>query len=282
MKTIVVINDASPEAGHAAILALNIAQKVNANLLIANVFKEHAPVNTLEYVLVALNADNDVKLKPKPKPRLLGKLILLSNHHKHDFKPPISDFDASGFSESDMAAFIIKNNIWMMVKGMKENAEVIGAARNFNIHCVLNRVMCPLLLVPEKCQVKNLERIVYMADLRYCQLPVVKCLANMARPYNAKLQIAHISAQGLPDMEENYARRFFSEAIGTVVNYDQLFFNNIKEKDIQKVVDVMINGLNTDLLVLINHQFHFEQIVGRYITGRLPVYITVPLLIFPG
>ena len=181
-----------------------------------------------------------------------------------------------------MAAFIIKNNSWMMVKGMKKSAELIGETRSFNIHCVLNRVMCPLLLVPEKCRVKNLERIVYMADLRYCQLPVVKCLAHIARPYNAKLQIAHVSARGLPDMEENYARRFFSEAIGTAVNYDQLFFNNIKEKDLQKVVDVMIHGLSTDLLVLINHQFHFEQIVGRHITGRLPAFISIPLLIFPG
>jgi hypothetical protein len=142
--------------------------------------------------------------------------------------------------------------------------------------------MCPLLLVPQKYKLKELERIVYMTDLRYCQLPVVKCLANIARPSNAKLQIAHISIQGLPDMEENYARSFFSEVIGAVINYDQLFFNNIKEKDMQKVVDVMIHGLNTDLLVLINHQFHFEQIIGRYITGQLPENVIVPLLIFPG
>ncbi|WP_295666529.1 hypothetical protein [uncultured Mucilaginibacter sp.] len=284
MKTIVVINDASQEAANAAKLALNIAQKVNANLLIANIFKEHAPVKAMEYVLVAVNDDEGVKFKSKPKSRpcLLSKLIFLNSQNKNDFKPQISDFNAAGFSENDMAAFVIKNNIWMMVKGMHENVELMGETRKINIHFVLNRVMCPLLLVPAKYQVKDLERIVYMADLRYCQLPVVKCLASIARPYHAKLQIAHISAQGLPDMEKNYAMRFFSEAIGNVVNYDQLFFNNIKERDIQKVVDVMINGLNTDLLVLINHHFHFEQVLGRHITNQLPVYVTVPLLIFPG
>ena len=39
MKTIIVINDYSTEARHAAELALNIAQKVNANLLLANAVK---------------------------------------------------------------------------------------------------------------------------------------------------------------------------------------------------------------------------------------------------
>ncbi|MDR3697406.1 hypothetical protein [Mucilaginibacter sp.] len=282
MKTIVVINDSSAEAEHAAELALSIAQMVNADLLIANVFKENTMVKIAEYVLVAAGADSSDMVKTSNKQSLLSKLMALNCSHKSDFTPQISDFDASGFTETNMAQFIIKNNIWMMAKGMKENIALITETRNFDIQCVLNRVMCPLLLVPAKYQLKGLERIVYMADLRYCQLPVVKCLANIARPCNAKLQIAHISIQGLPDMEENYARSFFSEVIGAVVNYDQLFFNNIKEKDIQKVVDVMIHGLSTDLLVLINHQFHFEQIIGRYITGQLPENITVPLLIFPG
>ncbi|OIQ68148.1 hypothetical protein GALL_502630 [mine drainage metagenome] len=255
---------------------------VNADLIIANVFKENTLVKIPEYVLIAAGADNSDTVKTQNKQSLLSKLISLSSSYKNDFTPQINDFDASDFSETNMAQFIIKNNIWMIVKGMKENMGLITEIRNFNIHSVLNKVMCPLLLVPQKYKLKELERIVYMTDLRYCQLPVVKCLANIARPSNAKLQIAHISIQGLPDMEENYARSFFSEVIGAVINYDQLFFNNIKEKDMQKVVDVMIHGLNTDLLVLINHQFHFEQIIGRYITGQLPENVIVPLLIFPG
>jgi len=44
---------------------------------------------------------------------------------------------------------------------------------------------------------------------------------------------------------------------------------------------VMINGMHNDVLVMVNHRFHFEEIIGRYITEELPENITIPLLIFP-
>jgi hypothetical protein len=33
--------------------------------------------------------------------------------------------------------------------------------------------------------------------------------------------------------------------------------------------------------VLINHQFHFEELIGNTITNRLPGCITTPVMIFP-
>ena len=37
-------------------------------------------------------------------------------------------------------------------------------------------------------------------------------------------------------------------------------------KDLKTAVDVMINGLDNDLLVLLNHRFYFEEII----TNKLP------------
>jgi len=146
---------------------------------------------------------------------------------------------------------------------------------------VLNRVMCPLLLVPEKFRIRDFEKIVYMVDLRFCRLPVVRYLADLAKPYRAKLYIDHLSAKNLPDIEQNYAVRYFNDEVRANVNYDHLFFNNIRERDIQKAADIMINGKQVDLLAMVHHRFHFEEILGRYIPQILPENITVPLLIFP-
>ena len=123
--------------------------------------------------------------------------------------------------------------------------------------------------------------MVYIADLRYCALQIVRFLAGVAREHKAALSIAHISAKGLPDISEKYALDLFSEAVSAKVNYDHMFFNNIKEKDLAKAVDVLINGMHNDILVLANHRFHFEEIVGRYITETLPIHISIPLLVFP-
>ncbi len=202
------------------------------------------------------------------------------NERQTSFKPGIEDVDISKMNEHEVIELVNRNNIWMMVKGMAD-AVPVASKKSLNIHTVLNRVLCPLLLIPAQWQIKDIERLAYMADLRYCRVQVVRFLAMLARPWHAALSIAHRSANGLPDMAEKYALTVFSEEVSQNVNYDNLFFNNIREKDLSKVVDVMINTMHNDILVMVNHRFHFEEIVGRYITDTLPPQITVPLLIFP-
>jgi nucleotide-binding universal stress UspA family protein len=279
MKTIIVINDGSAEAEHAGILALNIAQKLNASMLIANLIQVGVRAVVKEYVLVAAGAETTIKAKGKQS--LFKKLTGLDNP-LYDLKTEINEIDASEFSVTEMAMLIIKNNVWMMVKGVRESHRPDDGASVINMQSVLNRVMCPLLLVPEKYNLKDFERIVYIADLRYCQLPVVRYLTQLAKPYHANVQIAHHSAKGLPDMEEKYSHTFFREVISSNVQYDNLMFNNIKEKNLLKVVDVMVNVMHTDLLVLINHLFHFEELVGSNIKPTLPEHIKIPLLVFPS
>ena len=94
--------------------------------------------------------------------------------------------------------------------------------------------------------------------------------------------MAHIAAKGLPDIHTKYAQQIFAEEISANVNYEHLYFNHISEKNISKAVDVLVDVMHTDLLILVNHKFHFEEIVGRKLSGRLPEYLHIPLLVFPS
>lgn len=276
MKTILIINDDSAEAKHAAEFALAIAKKAQANLMLANNF-----VKTQKIVeLITVGEPDQIVLEESFVTSLSEHLRNL-NEGSEDFKPVINEMDVSGMDEARIAEMINQNKIWMMVKGMADKLPTINAEHNLNIHIVLNRVLCPLLLIPVSWQIKDIERMVYIADLRYCRLHIVQYLADLARSWTADLSIAHTSAKGLPDMAERYALSVFSEEISPNVKYDHLFFNNIKERDLAKAVDVLINGMHNDLLVMVNHRFHFEELLGRYITDTLPVHLSVPLFIFP-
>jgi hypothetical protein len=281
MRTLLVINDNSSETKHAAEFAFAIAKKMQANILLANT----APVKKSKLVEKVIAGYTTGKheisyyLEDKSLAGILRDKCIPDD--AGNFNPLIEEFDVSAMDESKVAELVIKKNIWMMVKGIPAAVSLSTQKTGLNAHSILNKVLCPLLLIPSDWQLKDIERLVYIADLRYCRIEIVKYLAQLAKPWNAGVSIAHLSAKGLPDMAEKYALTVFSEEVSRNVNYDQLVFNNIREKDLSKAVDVMINGMHNDILVMVNHRFHFEEIVGRYITDTLPVNITVPVLIFP-
>lgn len=279
MKTILIINDGSAEAKHAGELALQIGRKINANLLLANAQKVGALAPVKEYVLTSGKKEAGSETITSLTGYL--KSLATTDQPADTFKPEITEIDISAYHEKELIELIIKTNIWMIVKGLTETPVINHETKPINIHGVLNRVGCPLLIVPAHFGLKEFERIVYMADLRYCKMLVLRHLVELAKPYQASLMVAHISAGGLVPIEDHYAASLFRETVSNKVKYDGLIFNNIKERDSQKALDIMVHEMQTDLVVVVNHRFHFEEIVGRYITDILPENITIPLMVFP-
>ncbi|WP_394772026.1 universal stress protein [Mucilaginibacter sp.] len=279
MKTIIIINDGSAEAKHAGELALQIARKIDANLLLANAQKAAVLTPVKEYVLTS----GKTEAGRETVTGLTGYLKSLApaGQPAGAFNPDIEEVDISAYHEKELIQLIVKRNIWMIVKGLTETPLINHEAKPINIHAVLNSVRCPLLIVPAHFRLKEFERIVYMADLRYCRMLVLKHLVELAKPYQASLMVAHISAEGLVPIEDHYAASLFCETFSNKVKYDGLIFNNIKERDAQKALDIMVHEMQTDMVVVVNHRFHFEEIVGCYITEILPEHITIPLMVFP-
>lgn len=267
MKQIIIINDDTPEAEHAAKFALLIAQKTKADILVANTIA----IPTFQTVTTDVNMHNQ-------QSPLLDELTAI-NDHSDDFKPEINEIDCSDMNEVQLAEFIHIKGVTLIVKG-EQQASHLSYSR-LNMQIVLNKVCCPLLLIPANTPIKALERIVYLADLRYCRRYVVSYLAELAKPFQADIAIAHFSAKGLPDIDPKYAEDLFLDNVQQYVRYDSLFLNNTKERDMVKAVDVLINGMRNDLLVMVNHRYHFEEILGRYIEDALPINITVPIMVFP-
>jgi len=277
IKTIIVINDNTSSTEHAALLALKLAQKIGADIVLANEVKvADERVAGLHKVIAGEPGTSFAEQAPDS----LLKLLQSRNHSSGHSSVSIVEIDISEFTVDDLSGFIIKNHIWMIVKGTDTMRGETGGL-HINIQYVLNKVMCPLLLVPLNYLIKNFAQIAYMADLRYCRLHVVRYLCELGEACDASVYIDHLSARDLPHMDEKYANSFFNSEIKGKVKYDRLFFNNIRERNIGKAVDVMINGMHINLLAFVNHRFHFEEILGRMIPEQLPTQITIPLLIFP-
>jgi nucleotide-binding universal stress UspA family protein len=275
MKTILLLNDTTPASRRAAELAFAVAEHTGANLLLTNVHGAGCTLPVNEYVLSSTG--REVNGDAGDTGRLLHELHSI-NEKSNGYQPEIRLLPQPGIAGQELTALVRKENISLIVKGFGEE----DVSVNLNLRAILNRAGCPLLLVPDNYQLKSLERIVYVADLRYYKPAVLQYLSAIAKGYDARLSVAHISASGLPHPVEAFASALFHGEICPQLRYDRLDYQLIKERDVRKAVDVLIHGLQTDMLVLENHQFHFEEIFGGHLPLQQWPELCVPLLIFPG
>lgn len=178
--------------------------------------------------------------------------------------------DVCGVTEREIADYVRKEDCSMIIS----RAQLQG----LNLQTILNQVSCPLMLLPENFITAELNRIVYLTDLRYCQLPVVSFLSKLK---GTSLLLAHICQQGLPDLTIKYGNELFKDAIAPYLKTSELFFSHIKEKNMRQVVDTLVNTMRADILACVNRRFHFQQLFGDYLPKSAPDYISVPVLIFP-
>lgn len=182
----------------------------------------------------------------------------------------LSTIDVSSFDENQLAVYILKQGFTMVMSCLEGS--------RLDMQSILNKLHCPLMILPEDVTDHNIDRVVYLTDLRYCQQHI---LAGLSRLKNSSLLLTHICQQGLPDLSLTYGEQLLADAIGCRNLSNELFFSHVKETKMQNVTDTLINIMHANMLVCLNRQFHFQQLLGDRLPARLPAHISVPLLVYP-
>jgi hypothetical protein len=172
---------------------------------------------------------------------------------------------------------VIRHNVWMMILG-EQSLDQLKNADTFNFAIkMINNINCPVLVMPDKLDMSFFDRVAYITDLRYCDIGVIRFLKIL----NAQLFVTHISAPGLPDLEERYAQDILSEEISVKANYQKIFLRNIKNKNIKGAIDYVVDTVEIKMLALVNKKHQtVERLYDNY-AEKTQLYQKLPALIFP-
>jgi hypothetical protein len=277
MKNILIFNDFSRESEHATELALLLAGKLNVNLYVWNVFDQSHETLTRE--LAAINAGEGMPEIELDNNHWIERLESKLNWQS-GLMPVVRFIDEIEYAPENIFRVTQKYDVGLLIKGIAPNEDGLLSVSAEALGCA-TKSGCPVLFIPEKYEYKAFEKMVYATDLRFCRREVVTFLTQLARPLDANILIANIPAEGLPYMEDGYAKSVFEKGTFNPGNYEHIYFSNIRERNIPKAIDVLINGMNNDLLVMMNHKFHFNELLGHHLPYILPDSVAVPLLIFP-
>jgi hypothetical protein len=278
MKNILIFNDFSPEAAHATELGLLLAGKTNTNLYVWNILDKHE--NPVARELAIAHANEEETDVTTDNTSWILKLESKLNW-KSGLLPVVKFIEGIDYEPGHVLSIVNKYDVGLLIRGIAGDEKDILHIENEALSCS-TKSGCPMLFIPEKFGYKVFEKIVYATDLRFCRREIVAFLDVLAKPLNASLLIANISAKGLPYMEDNYARTVFADTILNRGNQEHIYFSNIRERDIPRALDVLVNGMNNDLLVLVNNKFHFNELLGHDMPYTIPGNIHIPILVFPS
>lgn len=276
MKSIIIINDQSPESEHAAVFALVLAQRLGVNIILANLPALKLTTEEYGWTETRQEVHNFVTMDSKLMKNLLERKMLHPG-----FKPLIQEL---GFSceNGELYKLASENEILMVVKGLDEFLPQALLNVNLAINNLLHKIRVPLLIIPSSWSENELKRMVYLTDLRFCGIGTVKFLAHLATCWDANLIIAHASASGLPLMETDQAEEVFNVEVSLNIGYKKLFLNMLNQGESMGTLEVVVKEMKADLLVLVDQHFHFNFLTQQYFKDRCSLYNPVPILIFPS
>lgn len=277
MKNFLLFNDFSSEAEHAAELALLLAGKTNVNLYVWNTI-EYDAVPKAELAVAGVNEEGaEVRLDRNSWIERLESRL----NWETGLRPTVHFIEGIDYLTDNVLSVTKKYDIGMLIRGTNGDEGFSGYIEA-NILRSATKSGCPVLVIPRDFPYKVFEKMVYATDLRFCRNEVVAFLTQMAKELDSNVLVANISEKGLPLMAESYADAVFADAVVTRNNSDCIYFSNVKERNVPKALDILVNGMNNDLLVLVNNKFHFNELVGHESPYAIPGNIRVPLLIFPS
>lgn len=281
MKTILLLTDFSKKADHAADLALVIAERVKADILIYNACLVPEAIPAAEAVFwqnetYELLEEESTHLLEKVTNRLKTKL---ASGDRALYKPEINFFTQFGTVADTIGSVVQKNNIWMVVMGTKGDNGISNFLFGSNAYGAIDNANCPVLLIPEKTEIADVNKLALATDLQVEDLKQIDFLAEFARLFRSEVVVTHVSTQGLTSEEEH------QQVIDLVskLNNSTASFKGISGDEVEKKLEEFYITESVDILAVIHKKYNLLERIFHSSTTRILIrHSKVPLLVLPG
>lgn len=286
MKKILILTDFSKRSEHAAELALRIAEKTNSEVIIYNAFyvPDVIPAYTGVYPYY-----EDVSLINKENSSKLEKFVQhLTKKSYSDGtiagKTKIAYFNGPGSVGGNIKSILSsKKDISMIVMGDKNPQDdaldrfLYGSDANE----VINNAACPVILVPEKAELKPIRTIALATKLERTDFKALSRLAELANFLDAKIIVTHVCPKKLT-VEEKLRNMDIFNKMRTRINYHNIGYEDILGDNVSAALAKFARSEKIDLLAVIRKKRTF--LAGMFhssTTNEMLDYHKVPLMVFP-
>lgn len=280
MRTVLVPTDFSAPAYNAAFYALQMAKQLHASLHLLHVieaFDKPLLDTQLVWPIIDYNTlkENAVKSIEFVKQKIEEETNILPE----SVRTPVTYNIREGLAHKEISKEVQEKKVLLLVAGMygasKVNHFLFGSkSRDF-----IDHVNCPLLLIPTEAKYQKIKKIAFATDLSSEDIDLIELLAVFAKPFDAEILIAHISADVYDAQHQRKIEAFLSE-VTCKNDYDKIYYRHVQNDDIEDGIFWLSENGQVDMLTMV-HRAHnmFSKLLGDSNTKQLARRIKIPLMV---
>lgn len=282
MKTILLLTDFSINADYAAQYALKLAQKLEANLLLCNVYtvaEDEVVKDQRSWPLSKAQEESRDDLMT-----LAAMLNKLSNNDssKNGFRPEISQCSKEGSLSDTIKDIASSQQVLMAVLSM-HNAKFLSVVLQGN-HAldIIENATFPVLVIPYQVRFKAYKLIAFATAMNYSDINVLESLSGLAKLVDSKILIAHVTDEITDNAAGGDVVKQFFNQIPLKLKYPKILYRVIKGSSVVERLNWLTTNVDIDLMVLVYHKRNFfQKLFDKSVVQKLALHPTKPLLIFP-
>jgi len=276
MKNILFPTDFSPNADNALTFAVEIARKVQGNLVLFHAYSVQLidPNMPAEIYLSAYQEEEKIS---KENLETLSKKIIDANKSPNGKNLFTTEaIVTQGLVVDEVLSLIDDFKIDLVVMGTHGASGITELILGSNTATVIEKSPVPVLAIPQNAIYKGISDIVYAYDDIRSGLPSFQKLLEFAKIYDAQITLLHIIA-GSDNTEEMNKQEF--EKIKQNVTYEKINLQLMKEENVLEGINDYINSNTVDVLAMaIRKRTLLDKIFNRSLTKKMAYHTKIPLL----
>lgn len=280
MKTILLLTDFSVNAEYTGYYALGLAQHLQANLLICNIYQgsEQQGVNDIRpFGRAEEDSISDLGAVVAGLKTRLDK-----GPFANSFRPDISQCSETGRVNEKLNELALKHDILLAVISAHSAHNFSGNFNKNHAWAIVDRACIPVLVIPYQVRFKPFKTIALASALHDTDMAVLESLTSLAKYSDAGLVVTHVGPQEAGEQQDVVVRQFFSSP-ASKINYPAIQYRHLKGRNITDSLTALTAQPEIDLLAVVHRRRGgLQALLNGSIARKLLKRPYCPLLIFPG
>jgi nucleotide-binding universal stress UspA family protein len=275
MKTILFPTDFSGNAIHASEYAGMIAKRMNANVVLLNVYT----IPTVSEYQLPYEIENFITLNKSEAQANLEEFKKVFLKNTGLLPERVSTRVEYGYVSDKIVDVARAMEADMIVMGTKGASDFLDRWLGTNAQKVMKSANCPVWIVPQKTLITYPQHFLYAADFQEDELLATHKVKELAEPFGAKCKVVHIHDY----FEMNAGHRIEETAhqINNVFEDEDVAVKTLNRSSIIEGLETYIRTHKPDVLALaIREKSFFESIFDTSITKHFVQEAHLPILTF--